>query len=521
MNMKNVFLSFLGVLLINSFFASVNQFDMRWSFCNSDGSNEIGIFLDDVCVGESVYIKNLSRRNSDCSSGASIGTYLSEGYYIFECFQGNQWYRLNPVGSTNDGLPANLWNYGQVVELPTSFPISYGGLTFRIRHTGPGVNSLACSGSRERKGNLGVYSPPQIVITPSTTAVCPGEYVELTASGGTSYVWSNGQTANPISVVQNGTFPFQMTYSVTGYDIHGCSSDDLVGINIKRQPKLNLSDISLCQNDPLPLLDASGGINMLYEWYNNSIGGTIISTNSTYQTTQTGTYCVKKTGGNGCANEKCIDVYENPILSEEANFGISYMSVGNGELSVTASLSPLPSNISWDWEISEYNISTGQLISTTPGFASWQNYTSTLMFPGFTFYENHHYKIKRFIWSSDGCLQYKDYIATVWVIVRNGIMYSVEKGEKGENLIEIGVSNDSESNIKLFPNPSKGKFFITSKDNKNIVKSIEIHDFSGKLIYNDMVTINEQIDVSNLVNGIYFVTITSETDREVIRFIKE
>ena len=62
-------------------------------------------------------------------------------------------------------------------------------------------------------------SLPAVSITPDgSTTLCPGESVTLTASGASTYLWSNQQTGASITVSATGT------YSVTG--TNGCGQDN-------------------------------------------------------------------------------------------------------------------------------------------------------------------------------------------------------------------------------------------------------------------------------------------------------
>ena len=64
-----------------------------------------------------------------------------------------------------------------------------------------------------------VNAPPTATITPSgPTTFCTGGSVTLTASAGSSYLWSNGATTQAINVTSSGN------YSVTVTNASGCSA---------------------------------------------------------------------------------------------------------------------------------------------------------------------------------------------------------------------------------------------------------------------------------------------------------
>ena len=57
--------------------------------------------------------------------------------------------------------------------------------------------------------------------------------------------------------------------------------------------------------------------------------------------------------------------------------------------------------------------------------------------------------------------------------------------------------------ISIFPNPSSQFIHF----NTERILDVALFDMSGKLLLSKMVMPNEQIDVSSLNNGIYFITI--------------
>jgi len=72
--------------------------------------------------------------------------------------------------------------------------------------------------------------------------------------------------------------------------------------------------------------------------------------------------------------------------------------------------------------------------------------------------------------------------------------------------------NKSDDKIIIYPNPTKGKFTLTSKENL-IFENIEILDFSGKNILSKTIdSKSANFDISNLSKGLYIVKIkTSES----------
>lgn len=90
--------------------------------------------------------------------------------------------------------------------------------------------------------------------------ICRGDTADLTASGGQSYLWSNGVThaQNPVNP------PYSAIYHVTVTDSNGCSNKDSVLVYLNPGPPADAgADTSVCLGDSV-VLTASGGIS--FQW---------------------------------------------------------------------------------------------------------------------------------------------------------------------------------------------------------------------------------------------------------------
>lgn len=76
------------------------------------------------------------------------------------------------------------------------------------------------------------------------------------------------------------------------------------------------------------------------------------------------------------------------------------------------------------------------------------------------------------------------------------------------------------NNFKIFPNPSSNILFIDNFENQ--IKKIEFFDLQGRMVKTILVN-NEkyQIDISNLLSGTYIVKLSTETENQIVKFVKK
>ena len=126
----------------------------------------------------------------------------------------------------------------------------------------------------------------------SDVAICSGKSTTLTASGGSSYSWSNNIATASNSVSPTAT----TTYTVTATNASGCSATDAVIVSVNIIPAIPTvtTPVSYVQNATATALTATG-TDLL--WYTVSTNGTGVSTAPIPTTTATGstTYYVSQT----------------------------------------------------------------------------------------------------------------------------------------------------------------------------------------------------------------------------------
>jgi len=197
-----------------------------------------------------------------------------------------------------NGTGGNLNWYSSPVADSSSF-ISSGDTLVPLSSSGASsyfvfeTDSFGCTSIPDTVV-VGIFGFPNAFAGPNTS-VCIGNSKTLVASGGTSYVWSNG-TQTAINVV-SPLVP--TTYSVTVTDVNGCVAADTLDVAIDTLPNVSLNSFNnLCLNDPA--LNLTGGIPSggFYSGSAVNIGQFLPSTAGIGPDTIVYTY----TGTNGCSN---------------------------------------------------------------------------------------------------------------------------------------------------------------------------------------------------------------------------
>ncbi|QBZ97863.1 InlB B-repeat-containing protein [Flavobacterium sangjuense] len=124
--------------------------------------------------------------------------------------------------------------------------------------------------------------------------ICTGASVTLTASGGTSYLWSTTATTAPITVSPTTT----TTYTVTVTNAASCSIDVNTSVTVNSLPaKPTISPsgtVSLCFGETTSLMSSSG---TSYAWLNGAVAS---GSTQTISSVGAGSYTVRVTDVNGC-----------------------------------------------------------------------------------------------------------------------------------------------------------------------------------------------------------------------------
>lgn len=218
---------------------------------------------------------------------------------------------------------------GDAVQLTSSSASSYlwsdGSTTASINVGTAGSYTVTVTGLN---GCSGTSAPLAVTVNPipnpqitagGPTTFCAGGNVVLSATGGTTYLWSTGETTSSITVTQSGT------YSVIASN-NGCNSasaNTIVTVNPIPQPTISANGpITFCAGGSVELTSSPAAS---YLWSNNP-------TTSAITVTTSGNYSVTVMDGNGCAGTSpatTVTVNSIPVPAISASGSTTFCSGGS------------------------------------------------------------------------------------------------------------------------------------------------------------------------------------------------
>jgi gliding motility-associated-like protein len=197
---------------------------------------------------------------------------------------------VTSITLTATGGGTYLWSNGSTNAV---ISVSTPG-TYSVTVTG----TNGCSTTANSIVTQNIVPPAAAIATPSTTILtCTASSIGLTASGGSSYAWSNGTATIGNSATLNVTLPGTYTVTVTGSN--GCTatvSQTITQNSVAPVAGINPLSTSVltCTTPTIPITATGGGT---YSWSNGTV---IIGTNASINVTTPGTYTVTVTAPNGC-----------------------------------------------------------------------------------------------------------------------------------------------------------------------------------------------------------------------------
>jgi hypothetical protein len=207
------------------------------------------------------------------------------------------------------GAGANTYTWSGGVTNGVAFTPS-----ITTNYTVTGMNAVGCTATAVTA--VVVNASPTITIAGSSS-VCAGDAVTLTASGASSYTWSNASNATSISFTPSSTG----TYSVIGSNANGCQNTAVKTVSVINLTVVNAnaSSTAVCIGNPLTLFGSGAAT---YTW----TGG--ITNNLSFTPSVSSSYTVTGTGACGIASAT-IGITVNSLPTVTVNASSTVICLGN------------------------------------------------------------------------------------------------------------------------------------------------------------------------------------------------
>ncbi|MBI3511625.1 MAG: PKD domain-containing protein [Bacteroidetes bacterium] len=492
------------------------QFDVayaRYSNSRSD-SLEVRVSTDCGVTWTTVYVKGgltlatagtlstpfTPSNNQWRTETVNLGAYANQSDVIFafrnHARHGNYLYvdNINIAGTANAAPVASFSMNGNVCEnnavtfndlsspVPASWMWYFPGGNPSTSTSQNATTIFATAGtytvSLVSTNSFGSDSVSQVITVNSSPAInagadssyCSGTYVQLNASGGTTYSWSPSTGMSNPNVADPGIYlTASGTFVVLGYNPLGCYSSDTVAITIKPNPafSVNAAPSIICVGDTSLLTVTNPAWS--YAWtptntLNIATGDSVVGS-----PTQTTNYTVIATDTNGCTATGIKTVTVTPPLMTP--------SVLVNGFQLTCSVF----GYSYQWYLNGNPIAG----------ATSQTYTATQV---------GNYSVEAFTYQ--GC--------------SSGI---------SSQLFVNGIEDHSSMPIfSVAPNPNSGEFDLSFVATENADYVLQIFSIDGKLVFNDELkkfsgSYTKHIDIRSYGAGSYVVRLTNEKQQTVQRVI--
>ncbi|HOY32496.1 MAG TPA: T9SS type A sorting domain-containing protein [Bacteroidales bacterium] len=356
-----------------------------------------------------------------------------------------------------------------------------------------------CSGANNVTSNaatLTVYSNPPV---PSITETCIGSGVTLaTSAGASSYLWSNGDTTQSITVTTAGNFSVQTS------DANGCSTQSLPWYAGSSLP-FNICIVSV---DSI-----SGYLKIIW---NEPPANDIDHINIYIEGAQPNTFSLLDT-----VNYYSLSVYIDSLadpMQQAYRYKISAVDtcgvetvLSNPHKSIHLTISPGTYDLNWTnyegFTFASYHIYRG----TSPSDMTWLatvpdtiNFYTDLNPPAGNLY----YQVEAVNPTPCSPSKSKTYAA---------------KSNRVQNESCVGINTtEAHNSFRLFPNPADELLTIIFTENIDYKTTAEIFSMEGKLLKS--ISINHkitQMNISDLPSGVFIIKIADNKGVAVRKIIKK
>jgi hypothetical protein len=437
-------------------------------------------------AAQTYYFWVRARSNSGTSTGLAIkvdGTTKNMDCIVKKSWE---WYRvgttLSNISFTNLAVGAHL-------------------LTLTANNTSLEIDKVLLTTSSTSIYGVGATNCNQSAVvanitTSGSTDICDGSTVTLTASTGSSYLWSTGAITQSITVGQAGT------YIVTVFDNGGSATSSPVIVTTKATPNAAVTTngpTTFCQGLSVKLyIDDESTV-----WYPGAKVG------KSYTVKDQNNYFGIVTGTNGCTkksvttnvvvtncNANCITPFNLALVTKTNNYA----------------------RIRWDFSLTSanYNIEVKDMTTNainTFNIGPYHNLKLYNLIAGRTY----QYRVQSVCGNTTSAYSAVAYFTT------NTQKGGIDNTNDDFESVAFDYANaDDMYKLVAYPNPAHDAINFAFVSNSETNRTLEIFDTQGKVVYSKQYFVTEgfntiNFDCSVLKQGMYLARIFSDSESHAAR----
>ena len=417
--------------------------------------------------------KSIQSQNITITEPEVLNNSLSSQYV--RCGDGNDWTITSAV--TGGTLPyAYLWNTGaKTPNLIDAIPGNYS-LLVADKNGCTITRTMTITAPAHLSATKNIQIPTCFGGSDATITVTP-----VAGIAPYTYLWNTGETSNTLSNAKAGTYSVEIT------DTKGCIINETYTIENPPKDIINLGeDVTLCFDQTLTINATIADNEATYAWTSDK---GFKSNNAMITVSQPATYTVIVTNKLGCEATDSIQIYsQNTAISAE--FAVSSQAFLNEKIIIVDISNPIPDTVEWVLPVG------ATVVSKDKDYAE----------VSFNQLGEHDITI---ITKKGNCVATQ----TKTVMVTEG------EYENPDN-----TDSQKKFDLKIYPNPSDGKFTVDVTLDKIMPGHIKVYSLSNNQVIDskyedgkDNYSFN--FSLNGLPSGIYFVLFESQQGTKLRKII--
>ena len=370
-------------------------------------------------------------------------------------------------------------------------------------------------------------------ISSSSSYICEGSSVLLFTDPADNYLWNTGETTSSISIQSGGVYSVSVT-------TNGCSGSSSFMIDQHSTPAIELgNDTSICIGSAISLHAPPGG-NLNYLWQDGSV-------DSVYSITTSGTYSVTISNG-FCSSSDSVNIQFTNCQVPFANFTANQTTACFKTCVDFTDLSQYAT--SWNWFFPGAATTTSTLRNPTGiCYNSPGTYSVYLIIDGTNGSQTAMMKVSYItvypqpgapVISANGTFLTSSHADSYqWIFnsanINGATLQTLNAFQEGYYSVRITDSNgcsavsDSiyvgvtgvekqpfKNEIFVYPNPSKGTFYLFFVSSNSEKTEVEVTDLSGKILLQSNINSVDKLSIQTInledfSNGVYLLHLKTDS----------